>query len=107
MNASARCRVFFAIWLTSEFGLLSEALALKREDFYLLEEIPIVEVTGAVEGARKNPGRALIAKVLLKQLRDVFEHGMEVERMEAHKHGQNRFTEHWHVPDTGLNFGAV
>ena len=61
LREEAGARVYFATWLTGEFGLrIGEALALGRSDLKMEAEPPFVDVKGVIAGARKSPGKVFI-----------------------------------------------
>lgn len=75
--AEAGPRIFFATWLTGEFGLrIREALCLQRSDLRTEADPPYVDVKGAIDGARKSPGRVYIRPATMKQLRVYLDQGI-------------------------------
>ena len=70
-------RVYFALWLTGEFGLrIREALCLTRADFRTEADPPYLHVKGEIVGAQKSPGRIYIRPTAMKGLRTMFDKGV-------------------------------
>ena len=63
-------RIYLVVFLTGALGLrCSEALALKREDIKLDNDIPKIRVTGESTGAKKSPGDVYVRKQYIGLLR--------------------------------------
>jgi integrase len=77
LRDAAGARIYFAAWLTGEFGLrIGEALALCRSDLKTEADPPFVDVKGVILGARKSPGKVFIRPGSMKQLRKWLESGI-------------------------------
>ena len=81
------------MFLTGALGLrCSEALALKREDIKLDNDIPKVRVTGETHGAKKSPGDVYVRKQHIGLLRKHLKDGITVEMIKRHKHGKGELS---------------
>ena len=86
-------RIYLVVFLTGALGLrCSEALALKREDIKLDNDIPKVRVTGETHGAKKSPGDVYVRKQHIGLLRKHFKDGITVEMTKRHKHGKGELS---------------
>lgn len=84
-------KIYFAIFLTGALGLrCSEALALKREDMKLDNDVPKITVTGDTVGAKKSPGDIYVRKQHVGLIRKYLREGITVERVRRHKHGKGK-----------------
>ncbi len=110
LKEHAGARVYFAIFLTSAFGLrCSEALALKREDICLNAAVPKIRISGEASGAKKSPGEVYVRKQHMNLMRSILKDGISVERPKGHKHGTGvrkniLKREHYTVPRKGYIF---
>ena len=86
-------RIYLVVFLTGALGLrCSEALALKREDIKLDNDIPKVRVTGETHGAKKSPGDVYVRKQHIGLLRKHLKDGITVEMIKRHKHGKGELS---------------
>ena len=86
-------RIYLVVFLTGALGLrCSEALALKREDIKLDNDIPKVRVTGETHGAKKSPGDVYVRKQHIGLLRKHLKDGITVEMIKGHKHGKGELS---------------
>ena len=86
-------RIYLVVFLTGALGLrCSEALALKREDIKLDNDIPKVRVTGETHGAKKSPGDVYVRKQHIGLLRKHLKDGITVEMIKRHKNGKGELS---------------
>ena len=86
-------RIYLVVFLTGALGLrCSEALALKREDIKLDNDIPKVRVTSETHGAKKSPGDVYVRKQHIGLLRKHLKDGITVEMIKRHKHGKGELS---------------